>query len=189
MILKGGRTMIEYYPISYEKNYLYVAGFEQETMVDGPGIRFGIFLQGCYRHCKGCHNQETWSTDKDILDKCKISFDDILDKINKSKLITGLTFSGGEPILQSAGIVEFIEYIKEKTNKNFDIMFFTGYTKDELEELSVVDINIKKLLELSDRFIDGPFIEEEKSQSKKFRGSLNQMYWIKNKDQFVNGDE
>ena len=181
--------MLKYEPIEYRFESLYVAGFEQETMVDGPGIRFCIFLQGCYRRCKGCHNPETWTTDIDTLNKCKISFDDIIKKIKESKMTTGITFSGGEPILQSEGIVEFIKYINQKIDKKFDIMFFTGYTKNELEILSLKNKNIKNLLCLSNRFVDGPFIEEQKSQSLKFRGSLNQMYWVKNiNNTFVDGD-
>ena len=55
------------------RNCLYVAGIEEESVVDGPGIRFTIFTQGCNHHCKGCHNPETWDYSPEVL-KDKVNY-------------------------------------------------------------------------------------------------------------------
>ena len=72
---------------------LRVGGFEDDSIVDGPGIRFTIFLQGCKRGCLGCHNKELQNFDggKDFYIK------DIFNMAKKNPLLDGITFSGGEP--------------------------------------------------------------------------------------------
>lgn len=76
------------------------------SMIDGPGIRTVIFMQGCYLRCKYCHNPESWQLKENNTDA-----QDLLNKIlrNKSYFINGggVTFSGGEPLVQT----EFLEYI------------------------------------------------------------------------------
>ena len=79
---------------------LNVAGFEKESVVDGEGIRFVVFLQGCPHHCKGCHNTETWDTNKQsYIDSDSIFH--MMDKLSNGIIqYRGLTLSGGEPFLQ-----------------------------------------------------------------------------------------
>ncbi len=70
-----------------------VAGIEKESVVDGPGLRLVIFVQGCSRHCPGCHNPDTWDCDGGQ----EMDTGEILRQIGDSRLIQGVTFSGGEP--------------------------------------------------------------------------------------------
>ena len=141
-------------------NY-HIAGFEEESIVDGPGLRFVIFFQGCPHHCHGCQNPETWDTDKNKGQY--FSLEELVSKIEKNPLISGVTFSGGEPFLQSIELIPLAKILKEK---KYNIWCFTGYKYEE--------IYFNPLLNYIDVLIDGPFIEKYKSLDLLFRGSKNQ---------------
>lgn len=87
-----------------------------ETMgtVDGPGIRFIVFMQGCVLKCKYCHNRDTWPTDAGK----EITVDKLLKKILRSKTFFkasggGVTVSGGEPLLQAKFVCELFKRLHE----------------------------------------------------------------------------
>lgn len=144
-----------------------LAGVIRESIVDGPGFRFAIFCQGCPHHCPECHNPDTWDFEggKDT------SFERILEEIDKNPLLAGVTFSGGEPFCQAEAFAALAEEIRKR---NLDIVTFTGYTYEELLEMSENDHAVKDLLEKTDLLIDGPFIKAEKDLTLQFRGSRNQ---------------
>lgn len=169
---------------SLDNELLYVAGIMDDSIVDGPGLRTTIFLQGCTNHCKGCHNPETWDYSKEVLEKKKMTFKEVLDRIKANEISNKITFSGGDPALQAKRINKFIEYMRAN-NINHEIMVFTGFTMPAL----MSNIETVKLLLNIDLLIDGPFIEEQKSLELKFRGSKNQMYWYKKDDYFVCEDD
>lgn len=74
-----------------------ISGIEPESIVDGEGIRYVIFTQGCPHHCPGCHNPQTHPFGGGKL----VPIEDILDDISKRKnWIDGITISGGEPFCQ-----------------------------------------------------------------------------------------
>ena len=92
-----------------------ISSEESMGLVDGPGIRYVVFLQGCLLRCKYCHNPETW----DINGKCQtISAQELMDKIERYKPYFGdeggVTFSGGEPLLQPEFLLECLLLAKEK---------------------------------------------------------------------------
>ena len=72
---------------------LRIAGVIDESIVDGPGIRYVVFVQGCPHRCRGCHNEQT----HDFEGGTEVSISDILKEIDEDPLIGGVTFSGGEP--------------------------------------------------------------------------------------------
>lgn len=147
---------------------LKIAGIIKESIVDGPGIRYVIFCQGCPHHCKGCHNQETWDFSKGKW----VSIDDIIKDINSNPLLTGITLSGGEPFAQTA---ELINLCKNLDRSKLDIWIYSGYTINQL--ISDNNPNQKEnleLLSLCDVLIDGPFILEQRDLTLKFKGSRNQ---------------
>ncbi|MGB9791002.1 MAG: anaerobic ribonucleoside-triphosphate reductase activating protein [Thermacetogeniaceae bacterium] len=146
---------------------LRIAGYIQESVVDGPGIRFVIFTQGCPHRCDGCHNPETW----DFHGGREVEVEEILELIKKSRLIKGVTFSGGEPFVQPAPLAFLGRQIKEM---GLDIVTYTGYSFEELVKKSLYDKDVRSLLEVSDLIIDGRFIKEERDLSLPFRGSRNQ---------------
>lgn len=144
-----------------------VAGLIPESVVDGPGIRTVIFAQGCPRHCPGCHNPESI----DPLGGKIMQEQEIIDVVEKTKLIKGVTFSGGEPFLQAAAFAKMGKRFKEK---GLDIMTYTGYTWEELFSLGRTQPEILDLLYVSDYLVDGPYLESEKDLNLAFRGSKNQ---------------
>ena len=146
---------------------LRLAGVIRESIVDGPGFRFAIFCQGCPHHCPECHNPDTW----DFEGGKETSFERILEEIDKNPLLAGVTFSGGEPFCQAEAFAALADEIRKR---NLDIVTFTGYTYEELLEMSEKDHAVKELLEKTDLLIDGPFIKAEKDLTLQFRGSRNQ---------------
>lgn len=146
---------------------LQIAGYVRESVVDGPGVRFVVFAQGCPHRCKGCHNQETW----DFTGGREVTEEELLSLIKATGLISGVTFSGGEPFAQARAFAALAEKVK---GLGLDIVTYTGYTFEELLKLSADDQDIKRLLELSDLLVDGPFLEDAKDLSLSFRGSRNQ---------------
>lgn len=146
---------------------LKVSGVVPESIVDGPGIRYVIFTQGCPHHCEGCHNPQT----HDFNGGTEYDIDDIISKIKQNPLLTGVTFSGGEPFCQPERLAELGRKIKEI---GLNIVSYSGYTFEELVELSKNNPAIMELLKVTDILIDGKFILEQKSLMLKFRGSKNQ---------------
>jgi len=144
-----------------------LAGIVEESIVDGEGIRFTIFVQGCPHKCKGCHNPHT----HDISGGKDFNIEEILSRITKNPLLAGVTFSGGEPFCQVLPLIEIAAKVK---TLGLNIWCYTGYTHEELLEKSNNDKDIAFLLELIDVLVDGPFVEREKDLTLKFRGSKNQ---------------
>lgn len=144
-----------------------IAGKVRESVVDGPGLRFVIFAQGCCHRCKGCHNPDTW----DLLGGEPVKAEDLLKQVKEERLIKGVTFSGGEPFLQAAPLAWLGREIKKQ---GLDLITFTGYTWQELRALCSEDLTANDLMQVSDYIVDGPFILGEKDFDLPFRGSRNQ---------------
>lgn len=152
-----------------EFKLLRIAGVVRESITDGPGIRFTLFLQGCPHGCKGCHNPETHDFGGGYL----IDGEKVFEEIAANPILAGVTFSGGEPVCQAEGLLPLAEAIKEK---GLSLGMFTGYTYEELEIMRREDRSLDRLMELLDFIVDGPYIEAERDLTLKFRGSRNQRY-------------
>lgn len=172
------------YSLDDNNELLYVAGIMDDSIVDGPGLRTAIFLQGCDKHCPGCHNPESWDYSEETLEKTKMTFKEVLDRIKANAISNKVTFSGGDPVLQSKKLVEFIKYMRAN-GVNHEIMIFTGFKMEELTS----NKDYSKLLLDVDLVMDGPFIQKEKSLELKFRGSRNQRYWYKKDNRFICEDD
>ena len=144
---------------------LRIAGIVKDSIVDGPGIRYVIFTQGCPHHCEGCHNPQT----HDFSGGEDADVGKILDEMFQNPILSGVTFSGGEPFCQAEALVPIAEVIKEKGKH---LMIYTGYLLEQLQEMS--NPAVKRLLELADVIVDAPFILAEKNLTLSFRGSENQ---------------
>ena len=144
-----------------------IAGVVRESIVDGPGIRFVVFAQGCPHRCEACHNQAT----HDFSGGYDCETEKIVEEIEKNPLLAGVTFSGGEPFAQPAGFLDLAQKLKEK---NINILAFTGYTYEELEDIARKNESVGELLRNLDVLIDGRFIFEKRDLTLKFRGSSNQ---------------
>lgn len=144
---------------------LRIAGIVNESIVDGPGIRLTVFVQGCPHHCPGCHNKHTHDFDAGSM----ISIDEILERVRNNPLLDGVTFSGGEPFCQAQALAELGIKLK---SMGMNIITYTGWTFEEL--LAKADERTMALLNVTDFLVDGPFIESQKSYQLQFRGSSNQ---------------
>ena len=144
---------------------LRVSNILKKTRVEGPEVRYCIWVQGCSRHCKGCQAVHTWShTGGNLFD-----ISDILSDIKKQDGIEGVTFLGGEPFEQA----EALGLIAEEVQKlGLGVLCFTG---DLLENLRKEDKN-EKLLSNIDLLIDGEFRIDELDYSRPWCGSKNQRY-------------
>lgn len=133
--------------------YAKVHSIESFGTVDGPGIRFVLFLQGCSLRCKYCHNRDTW----DINGGEYKSLDEIYDKVIRYKNYIykdgGVTVTGGEPLLQYQFLIQFFKKLKkQKIHTCIDTSGMVDIT-DEM----------KKLIELTDLFlVDIKHINAEK---------------------------
>ena len=147
---------------------LRIAGTVNDSIVDGPGIRFTIFTQGCPHNCKGCHNPQTHDFDGGEF----VDTDTLLEKIKSNPLLDGVTFSGGEPFCQAQTLAALGAEVKKL---GMNVITYTGYTFEQLYKDR--DKNgWEELLAVTDYLIDGPFILEQKDWEIKFRGSSNQRY-------------
>ena len=145
---------------------LRIADTIQDSIVDGPGFRFVVFTQGCLRHCPECHNPNTW----DPAGGKEVTVDSLYKTLSANPLTDGLTLSGGEPYLQAAACAELAQKAK---SGGFNVWCYSGYTFEEILEISKTDPGFKALIEATDVLIDGMFLNEEKSLTLKWRGSHN----------------
>lgn len=141
------------------------SGFIKESIVDGDGIRYVVFTQGCPHHCNGCHNPATWEMKDNIL----IDEKKILKDINLNPLLSGVTFSGGEPFLQAEALAKLAKDIHKN---NMNVWCYTGYTYETLMKLN--NEHQINLLNNIDILVDGVFVLAERDLTLRFRGSRNQ---------------
>jgi anaerobic ribonucleoside-triphosphate reductase activating protein len=144
---------------------LTIGGIEGESIVDGPGFRYAVFVQGCDFRCPGCHNPQLQS----FTGGRRISAAEILAAIRDNPLLSGLTLSGGDPFTQAAPCAALAEQVRVL---GLSVMVYTGYLWENL--LSANNPAWRRLIEAADILVDGPFIQAQKNIDLRFRGSANQ---------------
>ena len=140
-----------------------VAGIVKESFVDGDGVRFVVFLQGCPHHCEGCHNKATWDFDGGT----EMSVDSVLASVeaHHASFYEGITLSGGEPYMQQEACIALVKRIKSLW-KHWNVWCYTGYTYEEVKD--------EPLTKYVDVLVDGRFEIEKRDLLLRFRGSTNQ---------------
>ena len=146
---------------------LAIPEIQEDSIVDGEGIRSVIWFQGCNHKCFNCQNPETW----DFEGGTKVAIEDVKKQIRELEFQQGITFSGGDPLYQLDPFIELAKYVHEC---NMDVWVYTGYTYEELLKLNEEDNRYMEALKEIDVLVDGPFINSLKSFAVKFRGSSNQ---------------
>ena len=142
-----------------------IHGTAQDSIVDGPGIRFAVFVQGCPHRCEGCHNPES----HDPAGGRETTTEEIIAQMKANPLLDGLTLSGGEPMSAAEACLEIALAAKAA---RLNVWCYTGYTWEAL--LKVADPARMALLRQVDVLVDGPFMLAERSLELTFCGSRNQ---------------
>jgi len=146
---------------------LRVINIYPETIVDGEGLRYSIYFSGCAHCCKGCQNPETWEYNQgSILDESLETR--IFSEINANPLLSGVTLSGGDPMYNPEGLLDFLKKLKKNTKAN--VWCYTGFVFERLQK----DAIRSKCLKYIDVLVDGPFVERKRNVNLAFRGSSNQ---------------
>jgi len=140
-----------------------IASTIHDSIVDGPGLRFVVFTQGCTHCCPGCHNEETQPLDGGQ----EVPIQEVIADMNANPLTDGLTLSGGEPMLQPEACRALAAAAHER---GLNVWCYTGFLFEQLLE----DPRQRALLDEVDVLIDGPFLLSRKSLTLKWRGSDNQ---------------
>ena len=138
-----------------------IAGVNPCSLVNGDGIRYVIFTQGCFHQCKGCQNPETWDPkggyDMSITDLAA----DILPRWKKGH-IDGITLSGGDPFYQDTECRQLLKLLP----KNLNVWIYTGFTYEKIKDL--------ELTSLADVIVDGQFEPSKRCSKGEPYGSTNQ---------------
>lgn len=142
-----------------------IANTISDSIVDGPGLRFTVFTQGCPHGCPGCHNPDTHP----IEGGREEAVEALLEQLQKNPLLCGLTLSGGEPFLQAGECARLAWGAKAL---GLNVWTYTGYTYEQLTAVGREEW--EDLLSATDVLVDGPFVMERKAYAALFRGSSNQ---------------
>ena len=142
-----------------------IFGTAEDSIVDGPGIRNVVFVQGCPHHCEGCHNPES----HDFQGGREADTAEIIAQMKGNPLLDGLTLSGGEPMCSPEACAELAAAAKAS---GLSVWCYTGYTWEFL--MREGDPRRLELLRRLDVLVDGPFLLAERSLELKFCGSRNQ---------------
>ena len=138
-----------------------IYGLVNDSIVDGPGLRYAVFTQGCPCACEGCHNPDSRSFDGGTL----YDTTEIIARIKANPLLDGVTLTGGEPFAQSEACAEIASAAHAL---GLNVWGYSGYTYEDLLNAA------PELLNVLDVLVDGPFILAERSLALKYRGSRNQ---------------
>lgn len=144
-----------------------LSGITKESVVDGLGIRYVLYAQGCPHHCKGCHNPSTHSFEGgELMDVESIVYD-----IKKHPMLDGLTCSGGECFEQAE---EFALMAKKVKAMGLNVWAYTGYTVEEIMQYKYERRGWNDFIKYVDVLVDGKYQECDKDLALSFRGSNNQ---------------
>lgn len=135
-----------------KENLARIHSFESFGTVDGPGIRFVIFMQGCPLRCKYCHNRDTWDINCGQL----ISKEELIEKIERYRNYIvpsggGITISGGEPLLQTNFLISLFKELKQRHfHTAIDTSGMFNITEEIKELLSLTDLVLLDIKHIND---------------------------------------
>ena len=161
------------------------ASIRKCDIANGEGVRVSLFVSGCTHHCKGCFNEEAQSFAYGEIFTRAVE-DEILSAL-KPAHIAGLTLLGGEPMEPSnqRALLPFLRRMREKFGEKKTLWIYTGCIYEKLSNRRIDESTSShaypwrceatdEILAMTDVLVDGPFIEELKDISLRFRGSSNQ---------------
>ena len=143
-----------------------IAGTVRHSSVDGPGVRYVVFFQGCPHHCPGCQNPETW----DPAGGEETTTEELIGELNNTRYLDGITLSGGDPLMQPEALAAVADAARAK---GLTVWCYTGWTFEALMQGAAGQAAIEALSHI-DVLVDGPFCQELLSKECIYRGSSNQ---------------
>lgn len=157
-------------------NYIKIS---KEDITNGLGLRVVLWVSGCEIHCKNCQNSQTWNKDNGTLFDKKAK-EEIFTELSKD-YISGLTLSGGHPLedYNLETVYLLLKEVKEKFPQK-NIWLYTGYIWEQIFPEVVTDnfdvnrVYRQEIVKMCDVLIDGPYVEEQRDITLKWRGSKNQ---------------
>lgn len=143
-----------------------IYGIETSSVVDGPGVRFAVFLQGCSHNCSGCHNPESHDPDKGKIELLSSIKNQII-KSMMTNLRSGITLSGGDPLYPDnrLAVLQLLKWFKS-TYQSRTVWMYTGYSYE--------DVSNEEILKYVDVLVDGRYDKSLRTLTKRFKGSSNQ---------------
>lgn len=147
----------------------HIADYKPFTALDGEGVRCALYVSGCLFECPGCFNEAAWSF------RLGKPYDDALEERILADLaepyVQGLSLLGGEPMLNTPVLLRLVERVRRELPGK-DVWCWTGYTFEQLTTTG--HPQQRDLLEHVDVLVDGPFRQDLKDLTLRFRGSANQ---------------
>ena len=128
------------------------------SLVDGPGVRTGVFLQGCDLHCPGCQNPSTW----DVNAGTQMTTEELANILKNNVINKKITISGGEPLMQTNAVIELLDLLN-----GFDIALYTGHAIEEVPQAILGKVKYIKT---------GDFQQDKKTTTTPYIGSTNQKF-------------
>lgn len=153
-------------PFSTDAGFIRLAGCVPDSSVDGPGIRYVLFFQGCPHGCAGCHNPATHSWEGEGTEDVPIPV--LIEHFKANAFSDRVTISGGDPFMQPNALLKLLQELKKINVK--DIWIYTGYTYEALQTNEL----FKEILTYCDTVVTGPFVMSKKENAPLFVGSSNQ---------------
>lgn len=151
-----------------------IAGIRKTSLVDNVGINYCLFTQGCPHACVGCHNPSTHDPEGGY----EVTLDELKADISSLELITGVTFSGGEPLQQYGDVFSLAQWCKQQ---GLQTTLYTGYSYDGINDrvhmfksIGTTMYFLQEHMDCFDYIIDGPFECDKRTLELPFRGSSNQ---------------
>ena len=133
-----------------------IAGTLPCSLVNGDGIRYVVFVQGCGHHCPGCQNPETWDFDGGK----EVELELIAANFKRRKHLDGITLSGGDPFYQQEACLELLRLLP-----GVNVWIYTGFEYEEIKDT--------ELAKAADVLVTGPYIEDMRCEGRMY-GSSNQ---------------
>ena len=153
-----------------------IAGQVKHSAVDGPGVRYTIFLQGCPHKCLACQNPETHDPDAGT----ERELSEVIDEILSTRFLDGITLSGGDPFFQPEASMAIAKAAKES---GLNVWAYTGWTFDQLTGKDPGGIKppdaAREVLPFVDVLVDGRYddnlhVNDDERSDYMWRGSKNQ---------------
>jgi anaerobic ribonucleoside-triphosphate reductase activating protein len=160
-------------PASHEEvargNCVRVAGYWHDSLIEGPGRRTVVKLQGCPLRCRGCITPDSWDTDGGLLVPVDRLAEALLDPVHERD---GVTILGGEPFAQPDALLALVRALRSRACRH--ILCYSGYTHRELQRRARLLPAIGAVLGEIDMLIDGPYVAALADGAGPWTGSANQ---------------